>query len=163
MIATDGGKLGANIVVTDGISPPSPYLDPPSDSWYGLPIFAHSHIAWMRGVNPTQINLFERVELWASPYTADPAQLKPQKVSDWPDKYFNINGWAGAFGTIAVVTTAADGTSLEDTIWNLDSMTTYKYAIPPAQPHDDLRCSPGVTHTHSYVQKWNTIMRFALK
>lgn len=42
-------------------------------------------------------------------------------------------------------------------------MTTYKYAIPPVQPHNLLSCSPGVTHAHSYVEVWNTIMRFALQ
>ncbi|MBI4953802.1 MAG: hypothetical protein HY908_17385 [Myxococcales bacterium] len=69
---------------SDGVAPSSTYLAPVDGSFYGAPDFAHSHLAFFRGIGQLDVNEFQAVELWASPYSADPAALAPYKVADWP-------------------------------------------------------------------------------
>ncbi|MBI4950463.1 MAG: hypothetical protein HY908_00370 [Myxococcales bacterium] len=69
---------------SDGLAPSETFLAAADGSYYGQPDYAHTHLAWFHGTGQTDVNKFQTVELWSSPYSADPAALAPHKVTDWP-------------------------------------------------------------------------------
>lgn len=144
----DSGAVMGSILVTDGISPPKPYLEPPDDSFYDLPAFAHSHIAWMRGFGMTSLNVYDRVELWASPYNADPTQLKPEKIGDFFGKSLPTGGDRdAAYGVFS--TTESDGMGwVRLVIWDLAAKSRREFPVPHAA---SVPAMPGVTKTHVWL------------
>ena len=95
----DAGTLGSIIAASDGKQPDFPYLVPPDDSFYGTEVFAGSHVAWLRGVSPSSDGLtFDRMEVWASLYSPDPAELQPYKVGDFPGNHLLSSMEAGGHG-----------------------------------------------------------------
>lgn len=147
MIAVpETGPAYATIAVTDGTSMPQPYLEPPADCWQGTPAFAHSHIAWTRGVGVKDINLFDHVELWASPYAADPKQLKPEKIGDIAGSNMPGHRYAGGYGLFAAAESDGNGW-LKEVIWDLAAKARREIPYPPGRV---LLGTAGITKTHSW-------------
>jgi hypothetical protein len=83
------------IAITDGVSQGKPYLVPPLGESYASPVYAHSHIAWMRGIHMKGVNLYDSVEVWASPWSPVPSKLQPKKLGDYPltSTAEGVGGW----------------------------------------------------------------------
>jgi hypothetical protein len=90
-------------MISDGKNPGIQYTTPPSGASDGNIKFADSHVAWLRGFNQKDTNVFEKVELWASEFSPDPSQLKPYKVSDVTGGANTTSNWAlhGGWGRLA--------------------------------------------------------------
>ena len=125
----DGGVTGI-VATSDGKSPPAPYLVPTDGSFYIYPVYAGNYVAWFRGIGYTgQPNSFQSVEVWASPYSADPAGLAPFKVDDYPET--GLVAAYGAAGRVAAgVGSAADPSTWKMAVWNLATKQRTVYAPP---------------------------------
>jgi hypothetical protein len=145
-IKTSTGGVSGIITTTDGTSPPSPYLAPTDGSFYDIGVGAGPYVAWFRGINRTNINVYGSVELWASPYDPDPTKLAPFKVDDYA--YPNMLPLLGAGGRVAAV---ADSGQLGSTVvWDVATRKRSVYTLP-----DNYQVSPpylGLTSTHLWVQ-----------
>ncbi len=116
---------------SDGIAPPAVYLEPsaPNDA-YGSPMYANSHLGFFRGINRQDINTYDSVELWASPYSDDPAKLQPTKLATTGAQSIPI-GRTGGWGFAAFPTlTTPDDSSREFAIWNLAAGTSKIRKLP---------------------------------
>ncbi len=71
--------LWKRIMFTDGVSEHLLFEDTQAD--LGGTRFAHSHLAWVRAFGARALNdkgrYYEHIELWASPFSTDPAALSP--------------------------------------------------------------------------------------
>lgn len=167
VLTPDGGSGGGTIVATDGISPAQPYLDPPTGSLYGAPGFAHSHVAWMRGIGQKSTNIFDQVEIWASPYSADPKQLVPEKIGDHGDKNLASRSTYGAgHGIFFVVESDGNGWA-KGAIWDLAAKTKREVPYPHGFSASGV---PGVTKTHVWgmidetgINFSHRLLRFAIR
>ncbi len=73
----DGGTFQGKIAWSDGVKPPATYLQPPSpDDDYGSPAYAHTHVGFLKGIGRKDVNSYDSVELWASPFSGDPEQAR---------------------------------------------------------------------------------------
>jgi hypothetical protein len=54
-----------------------------------MPAYTGTHLAWLRGEGHMPDESYSKLELWASPYSGDPATLAPTLVTAWP--------WNGAW------------------------------------------------------------------
>jgi hypothetical protein len=93
-------RLKSAIVLSDGVSKGKdmlPWTDEAADD--GTPIFADSHLAWFRAYGYKELNLYEHTELWSSPFSEDPSQIKPVKIMDLDSfnvtfpTYMRNGGW----------------------------------------------------------------------
>jgi hypothetical protein len=116
------------IAQSDGLQPSAPYLVPSDGSYYGHPAYAHSHIGWLRGIGQTDVNQFAEIEVWASPYSANPANLSPQKVDDYPGQAMP-ELWGG-HGYLAAVSAADAPTYNETAVWHLSDATKRIFQYP---------------------------------
>jgi hypothetical protein len=156
----------SDVVITDGIADPKPYIASTDGSWIAMPGYAHTHIAWMRGLNPTAISQFSAVEVWVSPYSADPAGLKPEKMDDWGESYMPIGRYSAGYSRYAAPRHVA-GTehSIEEVIWNLSTREKRVVPIPAGLV---VANSVGMTPTHVWLvgapQKGTkaTLLRFSV-
>lgn len=79
-----GDATGA-LMITDGSVAAEPYLIPPPNTEFLMrPAFAHTHLGWLRGINPVSVNKFEKLELWATAWTPEPGSVVPYFVADVP-------------------------------------------------------------------------------
>ena len=90
-----GNTVQGVIARSDGLSPSETYLAPSDDSYFGQPEYAHSRLGWFRGYGQLDVNQFTSVEIWASPYSPDPASLTPYKVADWPRQFMPVDTVGG--------------------------------------------------------------------
>lgn len=128
-----GPATGAWQVVideTDGLTTPTPFITPDGDRSDWSPVFAESHIGWLRD-GPTG-----GVEVWSSPFTTDPAKLVPQKLGDSIVKRDTSRLAQGAWGNLAIVVRPAGSTDAYDDhndtleIWNLATGAVDRRAFP---------------------------------
>jgi hypothetical protein len=71
------------------------------------------------------------VEVWASPYSPNPAELKPEKVDDWPGTYMSASGHTGGHGKYAVAYIAHENPySIQQIVWDLTSKTQKTFQLP---------------------------------
>jgi hypothetical protein len=131
-ILPEGGGYKAIIAASDGKQAPIDYLIPPEDSSYGAVAFADTHVAWMRGISPEGSNVFERVEIWASPYSTDPSELKPEKIGDWPATHMSASLHTGGHGKYAVAYIAGQHPyDIQELVWDLNTKTKTTFQLPP--------------------------------
>jgi hypothetical protein len=96
-------KIKTMLVVSDGISAAVPLFPPEADADDSSPMFADTHIGWLRGFGYKELNSFEKVELWASTFSqADPHKIEPYKVADFFSTYvtFGAGFLGGGWGRI---------------------------------------------------------------
>ena len=131
---------------SDGIGPLDRFLSGADGSWVGVPMFAHSHIGWLKGLNPQDLKLFEAVELWASPYAEDPSQLEPYKVGDLVAKSWS---WVGA-GWGRYVTSGKPELPVQHEllVWDLAAKSSRSIVLPPDRYYD---ARPSVTRSAFWV------------
>ena len=152
------------VAQSNGLEPASPYLTPPDGSYYGRPAFAHSHIGWMRGTGQTDANTFASVELWASPYSPNPADLVPAKIDDYPSTHMT---WLhGGYGYLAAPSAADAPAYSETAVWRLSDGVKLIFPFPGGRKIDRI---VGITPAHVWIvgkqQSGNfadMIVRFAL-
>lgn len=131
------------IQITDGVSSAQQYLASADGSDYFAPAYAHSYVFFLRGVNwDWQSDTFDRVEIWDSPYSPDPAQLVPEKLADAPSVYW-ATLYDGGWGRLALV--ADDGT-IE--VWDAASRTEQSFTLPAGL---DLAEIMGLTRHHLWI------------
>jgi hypothetical protein len=149
MVTKEGGVTSI-IATTDGKNPPTPYIVSPDGSFYDYAAYAGSHVAWLRGIDAQAVNVYKRVELWASPYDPDPSKLKPFKVDDWP--FTSMGQLLGAAGRVAALAGApADGGIANTTaVWDLSRKVQQIYTLPAN--HQVAPPYLGLTSTHLWVQ-----------
>lgn len=97
ILLSEGKELGAEML---------PWADGYDEA---TPMFAHTHMAWLRAYGFKAINTYETVELWASPFSKDPSQLKPVKVMTTDDSTVSrhptnrASGWGRAVLTSRII------------------------------------------------------------
>jgi hypothetical protein len=144
----EGGSYARIIAASDGKQPPTPYLTPPDDSFYSAVAFADSHVAWMRGVSPSDTNTFERVEIWASPYSPNPSELKPEKIGDWPGIHFSASDHTGGHGKYAATyVVQKDPIVVQELVWDLTTKTKTTFQLPPDVV---VKWPMGITQNHMW-------------
>ena len=148
MVDADAGTATAIIASSDGSSAPTPYLVPTDDSFFLDPGYAGTHVAWVRGLHPTNVNTFASGEMWASPYSPNPAQLKPYKVDDLPFG-FASSVFVSAHGKYAAVYWADQSTwTAQVFIWDLTLKTRQTISMGPNLA---VKTAYGLTQNYVYV------------
>jgi hypothetical protein len=157
----DGG-VERYIARSDGVAAPTRFISASPGIWVGASGFANSFLVWQRGLNPQDVNRFDSVELWASPYTEDPAQLAPFKVDDLGGHslFPGAAGW-GRYA-LAVPELPTQHTTI---VWDLATKTKREITLPPDRY---IGSWPGLTRTHLWLLAHETtstrtpLMRFQL-
>jgi hypothetical protein len=127
----DDSWVSGKLWRSDGASAPEMLLEPDEpDTHYVSPIYAHSHLAFFKGIRILSENKYERVELWATPYSDDPAELRPTLVADLTETLNKTSipvDREGAFGFVDF-----GGSSLAESfvIWNLSAKTQRIVGLP---------------------------------
>jgi len=163
----DAGTVTRIIASSDGVGAPTAYLVPSDDSFFFSPGFTGTHLGWVRGIHPTDTNTFERVELWATAYSPNPADLQPYKVDDLPYE-FGSTHYVAADGKYAAAypLNEAELTNGE-IIWDL---ATKAKQVIDLGPNLAVRSHYGLTKDyvwlgtappHSAADKW--MMRLKLE
>ncbi len=143
----DGGHVQGFITYSDGVSPMKPYLVPPDpDDDYLFPAFANSYVGFMKGIHQNDANLFDSVEIWATPYSTDPAQLSPEKIGNFP--FTSATDLAGGWGHLGTITKDPPEGSLGVACWTIATKSEKTYTLP--SDHDPIPFL-GVTRTHFWV------------
>jgi hypothetical protein len=116
------------------------------DTHYVSPIYAHSHLAFFKGVHILSENKYERVELWATPYSDDPAKHEPIKLADLTRTSIPVDR-QGAFG-FAQFGGGTGEASKAFVIWDLANNVQRTVGVPdtfgPGYPARPL----GMTRDH---------------
>jgi hypothetical protein len=146
VLSGDGGALGI-LSTTDGIATPTPYLVSTDGSWYDFPAYAGAYLAWFRGIGWQDINFYQKVELWASPYDPDPSKLTPFKVDDYAAQ--SPGDLLGASGRIAAVAPEGGAPYSMTTVWDLATRTRKDYTLP--SNHVISFPYMGLTSTHLWI------------
>jgi hypothetical protein len=143
--ADDAGLAHGKILYSDGVSVPQVYLEPSEpDTHYGRPIYANSYVGFFKGIGLQDVNQYGSVELWSSPYSDDPSQLKPTKLAVLP--YHSMPGEpAGGWGFALIGDTLAEPIG----IWDLAKATERTY--PLSSDTDRWMGAAGVTRQHAWV------------
>ncbi len=142
----EGGPLSGFIASSNGVDPPTPYLVPPDTSFYAYPVFAGTHLAWFRGIGVIGPNQYQAVEIWASPFSVDPAGLQPYKVGDFPaNSTAESVGGHGRFATLS----AKDAPAYAETyVWDLAKKTHASFVLPGGRRK---YAYFGLTSTHLWM------------
>lgn len=144
----DNVQVKSRISYTDGVAPPTPFIVSPDDAFYQDPTYAHSHIAWTRGIGPKGPGLFDAVEIWASKYSDDPNVIVPYKVGDHDFKTSLSFYRAGGFGHLAILSGADSPVLNEFAIWDLAEKTKRTFTVPEGRR---IALFIGMTSTHLWV------------
>ena len=148
LVDADAGTATAIIASSDGIAAPTPYLVPTDDSFFIDPGCAGTHVAWVRGLHPTDVDTFASVEMWASPYSPNPADLKPYKVDDVPFG-FASGSFVAAHGKYAAIySTIQSPFTAQIFIWDLASKSRQ---IINMSPNLAVKTAYGLTQSYVYV------------
>ena len=144
----DNLTVKSRISYTEGTSTPTPFLEPQDDSFYEDPTYAHSHLAWARGIGLKGAGLFDAVEIWASKYSDDPSQIQPYKVGDYALTTSVGYRRAGGFGRLAVLSGTGDQLLKEFVVWDLEQKTKRAITLPGGRR---LTMFIGMTPTHVWT------------
>ena len=144
---TDGGHLQGKIAYSDGVSPTKPYLVPdnPNDD-YGSPAFANTHVGFMKGITQKSLNLYDSVEIWATPYSTNPSELKPELIGAFP--FTSMATLVGGWGHLGTATKIPPDDSLGLAVWTIATKSVRNYPVPEDHFPSALL---GVTRTHFWV------------
>lgn len=145
LLGGDAGLEQGAIFYSDGVAAPQAYLQPTApDTYYGRPIYAGGYVAFFKGIGFQAVDRYDSVELWASPYSDDPAQLQPVKVADMPFTSMParpIGGWG-----LAAFAGASPKKPLW--VWNLAKGAQRTYQLPADHTPQAIL---GVTRTHLWL------------
>jgi hypothetical protein len=146
-VGDDAGLAHGRIFYSDGIAAPQVYLEPTEpDTYYGRPIYANTYVGFFKGIGFQDVNSYKSVELWASPYSDDPSQLKPVKLGTIPDNSMAAEP-AGGWGHAAFETSA--GVNKWDVlIWNLADGTHRRFKLADGY---NLIAFLGVSRKYAWV------------
>lgn len=117
----------ARILATDGVSAPYDLVAEPAADLAG-PGFTGTHLVWQRGVGTFGSSGWQTVELWASPYSADPANIVPTKLTTLP-WHFVSTELRAAHGRVSIM--------------DLDSAAAVHVWTVPAAEHRVFNTPPG--------------------
>jgi hypothetical protein len=120
------GPAQWTIQITDGVSPPAPYLVAPDGSSYAAAGYAGTHVGFYRGHGYIDGSEFQNVEVWATPYDPDPQNLAPYKVDDYPAKFLHMETIWGD----GLMATGYDGVDTWDQTVVWDLATTERWFFP---------------------------------
>jgi hypothetical protein len=143
-----GDKSRPRIVVSDGVEKAKPLFSPLPDGDDANPMFATTHLGWFRGFGYKDLNLYEKVELWGSPISANADGLQPAKVMDLDaiNVSFSPYQLAGGWGRITFV----EGTHSAPRIRIVD-LTGKHESVPITLPVGySMYLAAGVTRTHAW-------------
>jgi hypothetical protein len=115
------------IMATDGLTYPVQYYAEPDASSVGGVQNLDGQVAWARGIGVIQFNEYTRMELWASPYSADPAKLQPKKVADMPFRGYS-GMTRGGWGHYARAPDLDEPTSVH--VWSVPDGEHRALAVP---------------------------------
>lgn len=134
------------IYSSNGIEEGTPYLSPPNGSDYLSPVFAHTHVVWLRGLNHEPVSdAYEAIEIWASPFSTDANLLQPQKLGD--TDMIHRTTVAGGWGRFAMAfVTGEELTGVE--VWNVKTGLRTQF---PTGTDGRLWKLLGLTQTHLWV------------
>ncbi|MBK7585059.1 MAG: hypothetical protein IPI67_33325 [Myxococcales bacterium] len=146
-VLLDGGDAQRRVSWSDGKLPPAAYLTPPvpADD-LGFAAFADTHVGVMRGINRKDINKYDTVEVWASPFSADPAQLKPELVAKLG--FTSTPELAGGHGVLAALTSIEANGEYGFTAWNVMSKQTRGLKLPAERVY---KTHLGISREHVYL------------
>ncbi len=132
--AIAGGTVQYTVFFSDGVVAPQPFLSTPQGTHDGMPVFADSHFAWFRGVGFKDLNKFQTVEIWASPFAAEPAKIVPQKLGEHSLQAFPDGGRRGVWGGFGRLAVLGQGASPDDfsrtDLWNLKTGSRSVLTLP---------------------------------
>ncbi len=138
-------------MISNGKDPGIPYTTPPPGAADGSIEYANSHVAWLRGFGQKATNDYEKVELWASEFSPDPAQLKPYKVSSITGGQVSTANWAmhGGWGRLAYqeydLSPSGQFTNIRVRIFDLKTLEKRDIPLPLGER---ARFIHGVTRSH---------------
>jgi hypothetical protein len=151
VLTDDAGVADEKILYSDGTSAPAVYLEPTEpDTYYGSPVYANSHVAFFKGTGFQDINKYSSVELWASPYSESPSELKPQKLAAMP--FNSMPGTPRGGWGFAAFDSPAGVNKWDIVVWNLADGTQKTHALPA---QDRLMGLVGVTRQHAWLTTTN--------
>jgi len=139
-----------HVMISDGINPGIPYTNPPPGASDGSVGYADSHVAWLRGFNQQETNVFEKVEIWASEFSPDPSKLDPYKVSAITGGQNTTSNWAirGGWGKIAYGEYDVNMDMFVNIRVRVYDLKTLEKKDLPVPPGEVPRFIHGVTRTH---------------
>jgi hypothetical protein len=138
-------------MISNGKDPGIPYTTPPPGAADGSIEYANSHVAWLRGFGQKATNDYEKVELWASEFSPDPAQLKPYKVSSITGGQVSTANWAmhGGWGRLAYqeydLSPSGQVTNIRVRVFDLKTLEKRDIPLPLGER---ARFIHGVTKSH---------------
>jgi hypothetical protein len=142
----EGGALRGFIASSNGVDPPTPYLASTDGSFYDFPAFADTHVAWLRGIGIVNVNKYQAVEVWASPYSEDPGALAPYKVDDYPATSMSYT--IGGHGRLAAPSTVDAPVHGESYVWDLATKTRTSVVLPGGRRYYGYL---GLTSKHLWI------------
>lgn len=91
-----GAPMVSRIDVSDGRSPPTPFVEPGPGAFDGVPAFTGSHVTWFRGRDAASVNRFASVEVWATPWIpGQKAPPEPFQLAVFPGQHMPTDVAAG--------------------------------------------------------------------
>jgi hypothetical protein len=109
-------------------------------------VFAQSHVAWLRGVGPVGPNQFQKIEIWAAPFSETPGGLSPYQVGDYvPTK---MPATFGGFGRMAMVSGEDAPVYAQIAVWNLTTKQRQNILLPGGRRLSRLL---GLTSNHLWA------------
>ena len=122
-------------------------LEPPTENdVYAQPAYAHSHLAFFKGVGYISLNKFDKVEVWATKYNEDLRGLAPLKVDDYP--VASMTYLMAGHGRAAAASTKDAPIYGELYVWNLATGARQTVKIPGDRKQ---QTRFGLTKTHLYI------------
>jgi len=146
-VVFDGGTWQRRISWSDGKLPPAPYLTPTvTADDFGFAAFANSHLGFMRGINRKDINKYDSVEVWSSPFSADPKQLQPAFLAKLP--FTGTPELSGGHGVVASLSQIGGSGEHQFTAWNVTTKATRSLTLPNDRVY---KAHLGVTRHHVFL------------
>ena len=105
------------LLQSDGLAKETQLLADPSADLME-PRYTGTHLVWVKGTNYQPDGSWAKTEIWASPYSWDPAGLAPQYVAVWPFGR-TVGNSRAAFGRL-MQTASIDGSDLHSVhVWTI--------------------------------------------
>lgn len=131
------------LMASDGKSPPWQFYAEQGDVSVMQPACMDGWVGWQKGIGAIGVGLFQKTELWASKYSANPAELNPAKVADLPFNYVNNDSAAG-FGVYAFL--GSDSRAIH--LWDVRDSKHRQFTLADNEKTTDVA---GVGREYVYV------------